>query len=329
MNRRNLLKGAVTAPIITALNACSRERGERGPSEAQKPSPGTLKIILNGPFGVVLHSEKDYRITAYVPSDPEGEHELRFQGPTQVAGKETKGGKYPSYRFALSEAGLDIGHGQPRIDQGFYDFNFPHIGKFQLPADAFVAIELPRPDYITFTPPAEPFLFGGKITLQPLDHILEYKLSEPGRVRIKQGEKEISPLACSELLKQYQEYGSKMRMRDSRAEESQLKNMEEMLRNCSASDSCVLFGVGFDAEHATRTLMDHGITFFNDVLLPSFAPNVKKKLQPANCTPVIGDEGSRSEIVPAVFRYPVSQPHLLQVSSVLDCHVGGLLGTSP
>lgn len=326
MNRRNLLKGAVTIPIATALNACSHEP-ER--SENSKPSQGTLKIILNGPFGVVLQSASDYRIIAYVPSDPAGEHELRFRGPTEVAGRETKKGKSPYYRFSLAETGLDLGRGRPRIDQGFYDFNFPHIGKFELPANAFVAIELPRPDYITFTPPAEPFLFGGKITLQPQDHILEYKLSEPGRVRIKQGEKEIPPLPCSELLKQYQEYWSKMGKRNYGTEESQYKNMEEMLTSCSSSDLCVLFGVGFDAEHSIANPIDHGLNFFNNVLLPSFAPGIRKRLQKANCTPIAENEGFHPEIVPAVYRYPMPEPRLLQVASVLDCHIGGLLGTSP
>jgi len=95
MNRRNLLKGAVAIPVATALNACSREREPSGPP---KGAQGTLKVILNGPFGVVLFSNKDFRITAYVPSDPEGEHELRFRGPAEVAGRETKKGKSPYYQ---------------------------------------------------------------------------------------------------------------------------------------------------------------------------------------------------------------------------------------
>src|SRR5215470_2713553 len=112
MNRRNLLKGAVTIPIAGALNACSRE------PEPSKPSRGTLKVILNGPFGVVLQSAKDYRITAYVPTDPAHEHELRFRGPSELAGSETKTGKAPTYYFELLRDGLDIDRGSPRVDQG-------------------------------------------------------------------------------------------------------------------------------------------------------------------------------------------------------------------
>ena len=326
MNRRNLLKGVVAIPVATALNACSHERE---PSAPPKGEQGTLRVILNGPFGVVLQSRNNYRITAYVPSDPAGEHELRFRGPAEVAGRETKGGKSPYYQFTLPEKGLDIGRGSPRVDQGFYDFNFPHIGNFQLPKDPFVAIELPRPDYITFTPPAQPFFFGGKITLQPLDHILEYRMSDPDDVRVKQGEKELQPLHCSELLKQYEGYSSSMRKQYSNSEESQLQNMQETLKNCSPSDRCLLFGVGLAQDTPGTTLEEHGIRFFNDVLLPSFAPNVKKRLQKANCAPVVGEENSHPQVIPAVFQYPTFQPRLLPVSSVLDCHVGGLLGTSP
>lgn len=323
MNRRNWLKSAVAIPVAAALSSCKHE------PEPSKGSQGTLKVILNGPFGVVLKSAANYRITAYVPSDPAAEHELRFQGPMEVAGKETKNGKSPYYEFKLLERGLDIGQGSPRVDQGFHDFNFPHIGDFQLPKDPFVAIDLPRPDYITFTPPAQPFFFGGKVTFQPPDHILEYRMTEPDRVRIKQGDKEVQPPHCSELLKEYEEFASQVGSQYSNAGDSQLGNIEEMLRNCSPSDRCVLFGVGFNPDNTRTTLEEHGIKFFNEVLLPSFAPNVKKRLQKANCTPVVGAESSHPEIIPAVFRYPTSQPHFLQVSSVLECKVGGLLGTSP
>src|SRR5215467_6868914 len=106
MNRRNLLKGAVTIPIASALSSCK--------GESYKPSKGTLKVILYGPFGVVLQSGKDYRITAYVPSDPAHEHELRFRGPSELHGSETKTGKSPSYYFELLRDGLAIDRGSPR-----------------------------------------------------------------------------------------------------------------------------------------------------------------------------------------------------------------------
>ena len=323
MNRRNLLGAMCTLPVAGALSAC-KDKHEHRPS-------GTLKVILNGPFGVVLDSAKDWRITAYVPSDPQHEHELRFRGPSEFAGRETKTGKSPTYYFEVLHEGLDIGKGRPRIDQGFYDFNFPHIGNWQLPKDPdpFVVIDLPRPDYITFTPPAQSVLFGGRPTLQPLDHILEYRMSEPDKIRVKSGDKQQRPLPCSELLKQYEEYRSKTGYGPSNAEDSQLGNIEEMLRNSSPSDLCLLFGVGFDAQYPEADPLEHGINFFNNVLLPSFAPGVRKRLQKATCAPAAADESSPSVLVPAVLRYPLPRPRILQVASTVDCQAGGAMGARP
>lgn len=327
MNRRNLLKTALSIPVAGALNACKSEP----PPPTPRTPEGTLRVILNGPFGVVLESADDYhRIVAYVPSDPQHQHELRFQGPAEVAGRESQNGKSPTYSFRLLPDGLDIGHGRPRIDQGFFDFNLPHIGEWKLPPDAFVAIELPRPDYITFTPPAQPESFSGKPTLQPLDHILEYQMSDPNKVRIKSGEKEYRPTPCSELLKQYQDYWSKNAGYAGNPEDSQRKAMEDTLRNCPSSDLCVLFGVGLDATKFTGSLDAHGRDFFNNVLLPSFAPGLKKPLQMlSTCAPSRGDMFSSPELVPAVLSYRDYSPQLLPVSSVLDCKAGGIMGTSP
>ena len=321
MNRRKVLKGIAAVPVAGVLAGCRREPA--------RPVRGVLRVILNGPFGVVLESDKDYHITAYVPSDPEREHELRFLGPldANVAGREPKTGKPPSYRFALGEEGLDIGKGQPQIDQGFYDFYLPHIGNFELPPDPFAVVELPRPDYITFTPPAQSVFFG-RATLQPLDHILEYRMTDPDRVRVKPGDKEPQPsIPCSELLKQFEEYWYKTEYRSPNGEELR-RNMEEMLRNCSSADRCLLFGVGFDPQHPETNPLEHGISFFNNVLLPSFAPNIRKTLHKAVCTPSDGN-ASQAGLMPASLRYPIATPRILQIASVLDCQSGGVMGHRP
>lgn len=319
MNRRKVLKGIAAVPVAGVLAGCRREPA--------RPVRGVLRVILNGPFGVVLESDKDYHITAYVPSDPEREHELRFRGPLDRTGSEPKTGKSPSYRFALGEEGLDIGKGQPQIDQGFYDFYLPHIGNFELPPDPFVVVELPRPDYITFTPPAQSVFFG-RATLQPLDHILEYRMTDPEKVRVKPSDKEPQqPLPCSEILKQYEEYWSKTEYKSADGDELR-RNMENMLRNCSSSDRCLLFGVGFDPQYPGTDPLEHGISFFNNVLLPSFAPNIRRTLHKAACTPADG-KPSQAGLMPADWRYPITTPPLLQISSAQDCQAGGLLGRRP
>jgi hypothetical protein len=324
MNRRNLLKTALSVPVAGMLSAC------KGDTSSGRASKGILKVILNGPFGVVLDSKNKYQITAYVPSDPLHEHELFFRGPGEPAGREAKSGKSPSYYYKLPSKGLDIGEGRPQIDQGFYDFNFPHIGDWKLPSDPFVVIDLPRPDYITFTPPAQPFLFGGNPTLQPLDHIFEYRMTDPDDVHMTGNDgKEYPPLPCSKLLTQYEDYWKKYPPANPRT--SQKKNMEEMLRSCSSSDLCILFGVGFDPDQYQygKNLQEHGIRFFNQVLLPSLAPAVQERLQEENCQPATKSMASSSELMPAVLTYPQSRPRLFQVSAVLDCTAGGAMGTRP
>lgn len=329
MNRRKLLQGMVTVPVAGALAGCRRE------PEPAKASRGTLRVILNGPFGVVLQKDKDYRITAYVPTDPGHEHELRFKGPANIAGKESKTGKSPSYRFTILDEGLEIGQGRPRIDQGFYDFNFRHIGKFELPENPFVVVSLPRPDYITFTPPAELVQFGDRTTLQPLDHIFEYRMSEPDRVRVRGGDNDSQkvepPVPCSDLLREYEDF-AKTPYGLANARESQQQSMQETLRACSSSDLCVLFGVGFNPDTPDSDPVEHGLRFFNKVLLPSFTKvtsDLQRQLMQTRCTSTGGDSRSSALLMPAAYTYPLSRPRLLQVASVLDCHAGGLMGTSP
>jgi hypothetical protein len=323
MNRRNLLRSLATIPAVSTLAACQKQ------PQPSRESAGTLKVILNGPFGVVINRENDFHVTAYVPSDPLHKHELRFRGPMEVAARESKSGKSPSLFFKLFVDGLEIGRDRPRIDQGFYDFNIPHIGKFKLPPDPFVVVDLPRPDFITFTPPAMPVLFGGRPTLQPLDHILEYRIANAKAVRLKAGDKDVHPMPCAELLRQYEEYWAKTRYKVPDAD-SQRYNMEAMLKESSPYDLCVLFGVGFDPDQPGSSPKQDGINFFNDVLLPSFDPGLRRRLQAiSSCAPVTESMANPAELIPATLTYPERKPHLLQVSSALDCQDGGILGFEP
>lgn len=317
MNRRSLLKGVVALPIASSIAACRRE---------PESSKGTLRVILNGPFGVVIDRDNDYRITAYVPTDPNHEHELRFRGPGELAGNESKDGKSPSYHYQLLSDGLVVHRGSPRVDAGFYDFDFPHIGDWKLPPEYFVAIDLPTPDVITFIPPAQPVVFGGSPTLQPLNFLIEYRMSDPDDVQIKFGDKPPQhPLRCSELLKQYRDTPNPR----GNQKRSQHKNIEEMLESCSPSDRCLLFGVGFNPEKGEPgDPQDHGINFFNNVLLPSLFPALKQRLQKIG-TCGQSEATSSPMLMPAVFRYPVASPRLLQVTSIADCDAGGALGHRP
>lgn len=323
MNRRKLLGGMLSLPVMSVLSSCKR-------GEENKPSSkgATLHVILHGPFGVVLKQDDKFRITAYVPTDPKHEHELNFLKLYPPIGKE--GEKSERYHFELSDEGLEIGRGSPRIDQGFYDFNFPNIGDWKLPSDVFVAVDVPRPDYITFTPPAEPIFFGGKLTLQPLDHILEYRMSNPEKVRIKNGDKYERPVPCSELLDQCKSVRGDAGSSGLGTERSQLGMFEKMLSSCSASDLCVFIGVGLNSGHSLLEETDHGIDFFNNVLLPTLVPpKLRKPLQKVGTCEPARDTRTYGMLMPATFQYQFPRPRLLEVTSTVDCQAGGAMGTRP
>lgn len=330
MNRRKLLGGMLSLPVAGILSSCKDDHEENRTSG----SKGTLKVILHGPFGVVLKQDEGDRVTAYVPFDPDQQklgysHELRFPDLSHVVegGRE----KAPNYNIQVLDEGLEKTQGVLRVDQGFYDFNLPHIGKWRLPSEYFVAVELPRPDYITFTPPAEPLFFGGQLTLQPIDHILEYRISNPDEVRVKRGDKVERPLPCSELLKQCPDAQRQHQKRNKVYQQgSQMTAFEEMLGSCSSSDLCLFIGAGLDPKQTAIDETDHGIYFFNNVLLPSFAPELKKRLQKVgNCSPAMGDLMSSPTIMPAELRYQIPSPRFLEVSSTVDCQAGGIMGRRP
>jgi len=325
MNRRRLLQGIAALPLAGAVTGCKHH-------DENPPTPrtaGTLRVILHGPFGVVLDRDNDFSVQAFVPNDPEHLHEVRFRSPSNVIGNEKTPGKYSSFHFEVDGKGLQLNRGIPRIDAGFHDFNFRHLREFEFrPKDYFVSIKLPKPDYITFFPPAAPIVFGGRATLMPLNHVLEYRMQAPELVKAKSPEVgEQSPLTCVELRKEYQELKPDP---NTPPEYSQRSNIDEELKNCDPSDLCLLLGVGLNPASTLDERENHGIEFFNHVLLPALAPRVKKMLAKIGTCGQAEDNSLASPmLMPAVYRYPISRPRLLTVSSLMDCQVGGGMGLRP
>ena len=114
------------------------------------------------------------------------------------------------------------------------------------------------------------------------------------------------------------------------AEYSQRPNIDEELKNCDPSDLCLFLGVGLNPDSSLDARENHGIDFFNHVLLPALAPRVKKMLAKiGNCGQADDNSLSSPMLMPAVYRYPMSRPRLLTVSSLMDCQVGGGMGLRP
>src|SRR6476661_5058984 len=65
MKRRHLLQAMLTVPVASAIGGCRHEHRDH-----PRPLPargGTLRVMLQGPFALVLDTTNKNKITAYVP----------------------------------------------------------------------------------------------------------------------------------------------------------------------------------------------------------------------------------------------------------------------
>jgi hypothetical protein len=324
MNRRRLLQGLAALPLAGALSGCK-----------ERPATGTLKVILHGPFGViVVKNGKDYRINAFVPSTPPDmqlKHELRFRTPMKPPlGSESDGKRYT---FELGKKGLQIADDRPPyLDHSFDDVNLGNIGDWKPERDKyFVFLDLPVPDVITFIPPAEGVLFtSGRTGTMPIEHILQYQMRDSGDVRL--GDQ--PPLSCSDLVNEFQKHWNSSDDHRDQAPPSQRPYMKAEFSRCSNADVAAYFiGVGLPDKTPDETLKDHAIHFFNDVLLKSFPATPRRaKLELRDILgygpPCEAPPGAKNlpEVAPTVYRDWMPEPHLRRVAAVEDCKIGGVSG---
>lgn len=100
------LAALAAVPFVTSVVGCDpdnredQKQGERGGNRGPEPSGiRTLRIVLMGPFAVVLQKDKNYRVKAYIPFDPM--HEFRFPSPIKVQTQ------HKFYQFRLQEESLE------------------------------------------------------------------------------------------------------------------------------------------------------------------------------------------------------------------------------
>jgi len=332
MNRRRLLKQLLALPVATAVGGCGFFHPKQSPIKS-------LKILLQGPFAVLIQQNQKYRIKAYVPHDDKYIHEFRYRDPSRNPLGEDKGQN--SYEFSLGNDGLEISEESPYIDHGFDDFN-PTISRYYPPEKAFVSLDLPAPDLISYIPPAEPVRFNdGTYGKLPLNHVLEYRVKDVSKVkmeyRVKDGSKVkmhsrdlpgfSGPTTCDDLYKNYKAY-----WKTEKEGLDEGRHLDDMLARCSQSKvATYFFGVGLpytsDPEHA--------LTFFNTKLLPILygqdviknpPPNSLVEIKPAPC----GQQrstGAMPMLMPAVYRPAVATPRLFMASSTQDCNAPAVTAT--
>lgn len=341
MNRRDLLQAMLAVPVVGAIGGCRHQNNDHHPIPPARG--GALKVILQGPFALVVDTKNHNRIKAFAPFDGDGKHEFRFGNPQDsfVSGEGDRS-KRNRFDFKLSADGLEIDERQPHIDAGFADFTL-HTGDWEpTPDEYFVAVDLPAPDRITFTPPAIPVLLPGfkpetgpRFAMMPTNHVLEYSVREfDDKIKLQSPHPQIGdkkPLSCSDLLGHYQQHWHEMEKahRDTR----QRVYTEAELNGCANSQVRVFFfGVGLPSKSPTFEMdaATHALEFYNNRLLPSFphSPDLaSKKLLEVDVKPCqpVGNGTNRPMLIPAVQRYPVPQARLVPVSSADDCRAGGAI----
>jgi hypothetical protein len=311
MNRRDLLKALGALPVIGSLEACMHGHSN--------PTPSTrihsLQILLEGPFAVVLEKQS-HRLIAFVPRpDParkDLEHYFVFNDPASYKQPEEKS---KGYRFELSGEGLHRYSNQNEeayINPGFSDFS-AETQKWTIPP-SLVVLDLPIPRSINFSGRPLSVRFGKKALkptgLMPTNFILEYRVDEEEKVRLK----------C---------------------------NQPEM--HCEPSPHCppgirrFFFGAG-PVIQDPKTREQHAVDFFNFMLARSF-PELREKyelvyIEPSDY-PEPGGSGSSSgstrptsfrpeaeaspKLISAVMNPGSPVARLLPVASLVDCQIGGLL----
>lgn len=334
MNRRSVLQGLATLSFSAAFAGCrGKDEGDNHKEKKDHNHEGsgfrTLRIILMGPFAVIQQKDNNYRIKAYVPYDRE--HEFRFPSPLAAENK------HKNYHFTLPEEGL-INSGQPYVDRGFDGFNVT-IPEWKLPTDAFVALDLPAPNAISYLPPLEGVLFeptkqfpNGQFATLPLNHVLEYRLKEECKVVLHSEQLgDCYPLSCDDLYQQVLKYERERKTLEQ--DFSQHELMDQTLTRCSQSDVCTFFlGVGVSPS-VSPVSPEHALNFFNNKLLPSLygsnIPRGKKivQLKVSPCSPSSNMMMSPT-LVPAVQRLSFAQPRYVPIASTENCTVPGATGTA-
>lgn len=323
MNRRDLLKGLATVPALSMFGSALTDDKRKKKGRTGRTGPaGILRIVLNGPFALVLDHKQPDRITFFCPIDPDKLHRFYVNG----FAKPLDDGQDPkrTYNFELPMNGLDIyPKKRPYIDQCFRDITF----KTDLwqKEQYFVTLELPIPDSIGFIPPAQPIVFkrGMRLGSMPVNNVLEYKMTDPDDVKMNSRQGKLAPQPLKKLADEYQDRCQPGKGGSNHKEacsefESQFQSWDE------PDVRTFLFGVGVDDSVPDEQRRRHALKFYNDVLLRSF-PHARDQQEIAE----IGKPGSQGTttrgamLMPAVWD-PAGYSGLFRnVSATMDCTIIG------
>jgi hypothetical protein len=318
MRRRDLLKGLAVVPALSMFGSALSDKKKK----AGRPGPaGILRIVLNGPFAMVLDQKQPDKISFFCPIDPDKLHRFYLNS----FAKPYDDGQDPkrTYHFELPNNGLDI-YSKKRayIDQCFRDITF-HTDVWQK-EPYFVTLELPIPDSIGFVPPAQSIVFkrGMREGSMPVNNVLEYKMTDPDDVKIVSQQGKLEPRPLRKLSDEYDEH---CRSYTDGSHKEACSEFDHRFRSWDEPDvRTFVFGIGLDETLPSIRQHEHALKFYNDVLLRSF-PKAKDQQELAE----IGKSGSGrtptrgAMLLPAVLDQTTISPFYRPVTAIMDCKING------
>ena len=315
MRRRDVLKGLATVPALSVFgSALDDDKRKKAPG---KGPAGILRLILNGPFALVLEEKKPDRITFFCPKDEQRLHRFYVNWQLKDDGKDQS----HVFHFELPPDGLEYSKKHPYLDQCFKDITFTtDLWKKQ---EYFVTLELPIPDSIGFISPLEPVIFeGNRHGLMPLNNVLEYRMSDPDDVKLVSKNERIATQPVTKLTTEYAGYCQKNRHKDPMASE-ECSDLENEFKRWDEGDvRTFILGVGLEDSVDPQVAKRHAIAFYNKLIADSF-PNVKGKNLIQIGDGRSGTPSRGAMLTPTVWK-PDQMPGLYRnVSAILDC---GLIG---
>ena len=354
MDRRALLQGLLTLPMASALHGLQSQTSTQSQSSTQHiPSKGTgahtktpaiLRVVLDGAFTVVVRADNFWNVEVFTPRHPS--HQFRFYGSNmdKIYDAENQKSSFPTSHFALHQDGLKENPAPPTVNPSLCHFN---AATDRWLRDKYaVTMSLPAPKNITFIPPLSPVVFrkkrgkgyatGEQGACITSNYVLEYEITHAARIKMalqqaNNASQEFPPIACEELFERYDRECKVLR-------EQQEKNPNSMIPKqcsdtgtrefekkygefCKPGDLIFFFGVGMPPGSMD---MQHPVDFFNQTL-DSF-PDLKERFAIDH----IGQPGDGvCKSCDASDHVSLQPPHLVEASSVVDCHVAGMLATQP
>lgn len=295
-------------------------------------STATLKVILNGPYVLVWAKDRPNVITVFSPRDHQDLHKFYSNSLSE--------GVNQNVHLRLAADGLAPAQNL-LIDPYFPKDFIVNTPVWQLPRkgapDYLVTIELPLPEKITFMSPLHEVIFDDEThtqSFQATSFILEYKVTDSGKIRAFHGSDSLRPLSSSDLQKQYEGLCADP---ENRKYYESCANLRNLLKQCAGAKTVVLFfGVGIPLEEQRKYVLKdpnyaeaHAVDFFNNVIPQSFPGWTGPRLALKGAFPPQNPSGSPPMLMETSFRptapYPRSVPVNAFFTAVIDCKAGNVI----